>query len=170
MSKRLLNIHMYRSKSKSEIAVGQQFCWLKASIKTKSRQDMCEKNEINEPNRFWDISFLICRMNGEKKIGPNSGPLELFSKFWLRIFIVLWRTISVPKIKSIRLIGSKIFKLFLCGMDWENWPTWQPFWIFSNFLISMFMKGYMRAKKEVMNKIYIERGRTYEIHNNKPDI
>ena len=31
------------------------------------------------------------------------------------------------------------------------------------------MKGYIRAKKEVMNKIYIERGRTSKIHNHKPD-
>ena len=32
MPKRLLNIHMHRSKSKSEIAVGQQFRWLKAFL------------------------------------------------------------------------------------------------------------------------------------------
>ena len=70
---------------------------------------------------------------------PAWWPFWIFSNFLIRIFIALWRAIFGPKMKYIRTIGSEIFNVFIYGTEGVNVPVWWPFWIFSKFLIRIFI-------------------------------
>ena len=70
---------------------------------------------------------------------PHGGQFWIFSKFLIRIFIVLWRVIFGPKMKYIRRIGPEIFNVLIYGAEGVNVPAWWPFWNFSNFLIRIFI-------------------------------